>query len=69
VEFTPAAPDGERLSRLEVAVDGEVRDTLEGDAIRAPLRVPLARSGLTRVTLVGHADDGRLLGATRDYII
>ncbi len=69
VEFTPAAPDGERLSRLEVAVDGEVRDTLEGDAIRGPLRVPLARSGLTRVTLVGHADDGRLLGATRDYVI
>ena len=40
--FTPAVPAGERLSRLELAVNGENRLSLEGSEIALPLRLPLA---------------------------
>ncbi len=67
VEFTPAVPAGERMHRFEVAVNGEDRLSLEGDDVGRPVRLPFAAGGLTRVTAVAHAADGRLLGATRDY--
>jgi spore coat protein A len=67
VEFIPRAPAGESLRRLEVAVNGEDRLSLEGEALGRRIRLPLVGSDLTRVTLVGHTADGRLLGATRDY--
>jgi FtsP/CotA-like multicopper oxidase with cupredoxin domain len=68
VELTPAVPAGERLSRLELAVNGEDRLSLEGSEIGHPLRLPFAPGALTRVTAVAHTADGRLLSATRDYL-
>jgi hypothetical protein len=67
LEFTPQAPRGERLTRLDVAVNGRQRRSLHGAALRRAVRLGLEPGALTRVTLVGHAADGRLLGATRDY--
>ena len=67
VEFTPAAPAGERLSRLELAVNGADRLSLVGAEIGQPVALARAAGALTRVTAVAHTADGRLLGATRDY--
>jgi FtsP/CotA-like multicopper oxidase with cupredoxin domain len=67
LEFEPLVPDGERLQGLDVSINGQHERSLSGAALRQPLSLPLADSGLTRVTLVGHTADGRLLGATRDY--
>jgi spore coat protein A, manganese oxidase len=65
VEFTPVAPAGEPLDRIELAVNGEDRLSLDGSA--RPVELPLAAGPLTRVTAVAHTADGRLLSATRDY--
>jgi FtsP/CotA-like multicopper oxidase with cupredoxin domain len=67
LEFTPRAPAHEHLRVLEVSINGHHERSLEGAALDRPLRLPLA-GGLTRVTLVGHTADGRLLSATRDYL-
>jgi hypothetical protein len=67
LEFTPRAPDGEQLVRLDVAVNGKDRHSLRGAALRRGVRIGLEPDGLTRVTLVGRTADERLLGATRDY--
>ena len=67
VEFTPAVPAGERLSRMELAVNGEDRLSIEGAEIGQPVALARAAGTLTRVTAVAHTADGRLLGATRDY--
>jgi spore coat protein A, manganese oxidase len=68
LEFNLRAPAGERLQRLDVSVNGHHERSLTGAALGRPLRLPLADGGLTRVTLVAHTVDGRMLGATRDYI-
>ena len=68
VEFTPAAPPGERLTRLALAVNGQDRLSLEGAEIGRPVVLPRAAGPLTRVTAVAHTADGRFLGATRDYV-
>ncbi len=67
VDFTPTAPAGERLSRLDLAVNGEDRLSLAGAEIGRPIALPLVSGPLTRVTAVGRTADGRLIGATRDY--
>jgi hypothetical protein len=67
IEFVPGAPAGERLSRLDVLVNGRDHRTLSAADVGRPLRLDLDRTELTRVTLVGETGDGRLLAATRDY--
>jgi hypothetical protein len=67
IEFVPEVPDGETLMRLDVLVNGRRQLTLEGDALREPVRLDAAEGGLTRVTAVGETADGRPLAATRDY--
>jgi FtsP/CotA-like multicopper oxidase with cupredoxin domain len=67
LEFTPRPPRGNRLTRLDIAVNGRELRSLRGDALGRPVRLGLERGALTRVTLVGRTADGRLLGATRDY--
>jgi spore coat protein A len=67
LEFVPAAPPGERLTRLDLLVNGHQRGVLRGSEIGEPVQVALDSGELTRVTLVGKTGDGRLVGATRDY--
>ena len=67
VEFTPRAPGGERLERLEILIDGKPLEVRVGDATAAPVRVKLAESGPGRITLVGRTPDGRHVAAARDY--
>jgi hypothetical protein len=68
LEFTPRAPARERLRGMEVSVNGHHQRSLGGAALGQRLRLPLAATGLTRVTLVGHTVDGRFLSASRDYV-
>jgi hypothetical protein len=67
LEFSLRAPAGERLRGLDVSINGHHERSLTGAALGRPLRLPLADAALTRVTLVAHTVDGRLLSATRDY--
>jgi spore coat protein A len=67
LEFVPRAPAGEHLSRIDIAVNGHLVRTLGAGGIGRPVRLPLPAGELTRVTLVGHSVDGRLLSQTRDY--
>ena len=65
LNFTPRA-DGERLRTLDVSVDGGVVQTIGADRLGRPLRVPLAGSAGV-VTVVATTEDGRMIGATRQY--
>ncbi|HMC06529.1 MAG TPA: multicopper oxidase family protein [Solirubrobacterales bacterium] len=67
LEFTPSSPRGERLRWLEVAVNGEPKRAIQGPALGRPVRLGLPGGGLARVTLVGHTEDDRMIGVTRDY--
>jgi spore coat protein A, manganese oxidase len=67
IEFVPEVPEGETLKSLDLLVNGRRQLTLEGDALREPVRLDAAEGGLTRVTAVGETADGRPLAATRDY--
>jgi FtsP/CotA-like multicopper oxidase with cupredoxin domain len=67
IEFTPVAPPGASLVRMQVAVNGRQRHSLEGGRLAKPMRVELKRTGATRVSVVAHTADGRMLGATREY--
>jgi FtsP/CotA-like multicopper oxidase with cupredoxin domain len=67
LDFVPQPPQGESLRRLDVLVNGRLRESLQGEDLLRPVRVPWADGGLTRVTLVGETADGRPLAATRDY--
>jgi FtsP/CotA-like multicopper oxidase with cupredoxin domain len=65
LRFTPRA-DGERLRNLDVSVDGSVVQTIGADRLGRELRVPLAGSAGV-VTVVATTEDGRMIGATRQY--
>jgi hypothetical protein len=67
LEFAPQAPAGERLVRVDVLVNGHERRTLSPHELGRPIRLDLDGAGPARVTLVGEAEDGRRLTATRDY--
>jgi FtsP/CotA-like multicopper oxidase with cupredoxin domain len=65
VTFTPEAPVGERLRRMELLLDGRVVRVLGGSEIER--RVTLRATAPFRLTAVAHATDGRYLAASRDY--
>jgi FtsP/CotA-like multicopper oxidase with cupredoxin domain len=67
LEFTPRAPTGKRLHSLELRIDGRRARTLRGKSTRQPVRlaVPVGRD--FRVTVVAKTEDGKYLGAARDY--
>jgi FtsP/CotA-like multicopper oxidase with cupredoxin domain len=67
LRFVPAAPSGEHLSYLDVAVNGRRRKRIRGDALGQPIELGLPAGAQRRVTLVGKTTDGRYLSATRDY--
>jgi FtsP/CotA-like multicopper oxidase with cupredoxin domain len=65
--FTPKAPSGERLRRLELLIDGRMTRTIKGMALQHPIRLSVPGDRPFLVTAVGRTQTGRYVSAVREY--